>query len=206
MLVLACGATGSQDLSGVDNRSSSGRSQTGLPSIRLQSIDQPYIRYSERSSEQGSRGRIFYFHPVRRQRNLVVSLEHEPEAPIVGIVDNEIFGEAGPVSDSDGQIHLEFLPISLPRGVSAGQEWRMHYIDREFSCKSQAAPSAGSTRMAVSCVDAPYTFSFVYDREKGVTEFQDFCGSAVCTYELIDPVGLFSTAMLEHVGVPAIEP
>jgi hypothetical protein len=209
MLVLAaaCNAADQQPSGGAENRALSERRELAeLPNINRHGTEYPYMRYSESTGQTESHGQIFYLYPTTRLRNQLVALEYEPGARVEGLVVEEILGSAGLAVVEDGKIRIDFMPISVPRGVAAGQEWRMQYASREFTCRSRADSGAttGHDHLAVSCSGADYTLNFRFNRERGVTEYQDFCGHSICTFSLTDPFGLLSRATLEHMGLPAI--
>ena len=201
MLMPACNVANVQDSGAGENRS-----LADLPRISRGGTDYPYTRYVEATRRPESHGQIFYFYPTTNTRNRLVALQYEPGTQVSGIDVEEILGSDGLVVNEGGQIRIEFLPISLPHRVAGGQEWRMEYIDREFACESRAAPGQGTVagQIAVSCASAPYRLNFTFDRERGVTEFQDFCGDAICTFRLTDPLGLLSRATLEYMELPNI--
>ena len=81
----------------------------------------------------------------------------------------------------------------------------MKYAQKDFVCRSEAVADPRVTgRLKISCSSPEYTLSFVFDRDKGVETYQDFCGQAICTYELQDAEGLLSKDVLEYMGLPRV--
>lgn len=166
-----------------------------------------YIRYADTSPQSGI-GWAFFLYPVMDRRNNLLALEYNPRssAPMEQLFGEELLGISGPVVNENRFLRIEFLPISLPLGVAAGQQWQIRYARGDFACRSRAVTGEGSVpgQIAVSCTNVDYTLSFLFDRERGVTEFQDFCDMRVCTFELLDQLGLLSRATLEHMGLPPV--
>jgi hypothetical protein len=178
-----------------------------LPHLVRNGRSLPYFRYGDASPESGL-GRAFFLYPVLERRNELVAFDYNPRstAPLEQLFGEELLGASGPVVVENNFLRIQFLPISLPLGLAGGEQWRIRYARRQFACLSRAVTGEGSVsgRFAISCTSPDYTLSFVFDRERGVTEYQDFCDASVCTFRLIDQQGLLSRASLEHMGLPPI--
>lgn len=177
-----------------------------LPSIRMEGKDYPYIRYPEVTGKTESRGRAFFLYPMTDRKDRWSALEYTPGMKMESLFAEDMIGITGLVIRIDRQIRMEFLPISIPIGVTGGQEWRMQHAKREFACKSEALVRKGDTRdqIEVSCTSGMYTLNFKFSRELGVVEYQDFCNHSICTYELADSHGLLSRKMTHFMGLPRI--
>jgi hypothetical protein len=207
ILAASCSPAEERASGTVENRSDSGQYEfTDLPRLSRPGIEYPYIRYAESTGHAESRGQIFWLFPTTGRRNQLVAVEHEPGSRVEGLVVEEVLGSAGEVVTDGRSIKIDFMPISLPHDVAAGQEWDMRYANRDFTCMSSAVSGggAGSDRLEVSCSEDRYQLHFSFERERGVTEYQDFCGHSICTFRLDDPIGLLSRATLEHMGLPKI--
>jgi len=176
-----------------------------LPHVTHGSIDYPYIRYSESTGRTESRGQAFFLYPIKIRKAEILSLEYTPGMDIEGLFGEELIGVSGDIINDKGQIKIKFLPISLPIGLTQGQVWHMEYIKQEFICKSSGATSpANKEELRISCSNAQHSLRLIFNRKLGIKEFQDFCGNSICTYQLMDSVGLLSRATTEYAGLPAI--
>jgi hypothetical protein len=200
MLTVACDASDRQP------PRVEGRGIAHLPRIHQSGKDYPYIRYPEVTGQTASRGRAFFLYPMKSARNELLALEYAPGMKIEDLFAEDLIGTGGVVVEMERQIRVAFLPISLPIGVRAGQEWRMQYARRRFVCRSRAAPEASGVaeKIAVSCTSETYRLAFTFSRERGVTEFQDFCDFHICTFRLSDSEGLLSKTMTDFMGLPHI--
>lgn len=81
----------------------------------------------------------------------------------------------------------------------------MRYTKREFACTSAAGGAEVPGQIAVSCTSGEYRLGFTFSRDRGVTEFQDFCDFDICTFRLEDREGLLSGAMTEFMGLRRIQ-
>jgi hypothetical protein len=176
-----------------------------LPRITHGGIGYPYTRYSESSGQIASRGRAFFLYPIKTSKTEILALEYAPGMRISDLFGEELIGTGGKAYYEDGRIGFSFLPISLPVGVVSGHNWPMKYAKLEFRCQSRENPDVSRGKgLSISCASEKYTLSFLYDEQLGITEFQDFCDSSVCTYKLMDSQGLLSRAMTLSMGLPNI--
>lgn len=140
LLTSACDSEG-QVLSPEDRRA------TALPTVRKDGKDYPYIQYPEVTEKTESRGQAFFTHPMADERNRLLALEYTPGMKMENLFAEDMIGASGLVVQNGHQIRVEFLPISVPIGIAAGQEWRIRYAKREFDCKSGSPPpSARNSR------------------------------------------------------------
>ena len=176
-----------------------------LPHLSEKGKRFPYLRYAD-TSPKSRNGRIFFLYPMMDERNTLLALEAGPDVKVEELFAEDMLGISGSVSNEDRMIRIEFLPISLPIEVGEGQEWPMRYAKNEFHCRSRAAAStkSSSDKLAVSCSSGKYALNFVFDRDRGVEEYQDFCGNSVCTFRLVDEEGLLSREVLDHLRLPRI--
>ena len=207
LLTSACNAVEERASGGEANRIHvEERERSELSRISRRGTEYPYIRYSEVTGRAESHGQIFYLYPTTRLKTQLVAVDYEPGGRVEGIVEEEIFGSVGFVAAERAGFKIDFLPISLPRGVAAGQGWLMRYAGRDFTCRSiglRGAP-VDSNPIEVECSAQTYTLRFSFDRVRGVTQYQDFCDHSICTFRLIDSAGLLSPAMLRHIGMPTL--
>jgi hypothetical protein len=181
------------------------RSRASLPHISDGHTDYPYTRYSESTGQTASRGRAFFLYPIKARKSQILALEYAPGMEVGDLFGEDLIGTSGEVVNENGQIVIPFLPISIPIGLVVGQSWRMTYTNHVFICKSQVSSDlTKSEKIKVSCTDDKDTLTFVYDRQLGVTEFQDFCDFSICTYKLMDSSGLLSPAMTLSMNLPKI--
>lgn len=200
LLISACGDSGEQ----VSN--SEVRRAAALPTVRKEGKDYPYIQYPEVTGKKESRGQAFFGYPMTGQENRLLALEYTPGMEMDKLFAEDMIGASGLVVRAGQHIKVDFLPISIPVGVAPGQEWRIRYAKREFTCRSAAssASKAPSGQIGVSCTSGNYTLKFEFHRDLGVTEFQDFCRFSICTYKLADSHGLLSRTMTDFMRLPRI--
>jgi hypothetical protein len=202
ILTSACNAVDQQPSAKVEVRG-----LADLPRVLVRGVESPYARYSEMTGQKDSHGRVFFLHPMTSRKNEILAAEFEPGMDVAKLFGGEdVIGTGGLVVGDERQARIEFLPISIPFGIAASQEWRIQYAEQQFVCRSRAAPATNSIsgQIAVSCTGAGDTLNFLFDRSRGVTEFQDFCADSVCTYRLTDPQGLLSRAMTDFMGLPRL--
>jgi hypothetical protein len=178
-----------------------------LPTIGRQGRSFPYIEYVEITGKQPSLGKVFFLFPMRSGKRELLSLEYDPKINVEDLFGEDLIGENNDVTLNVDRINISYLPISLPLAVSHNHRWPLKYIDIQFSCSSGDAKGRDSVEddLAVSCSTGRYTLQFRYNETRGITEFQDFCGSSICTYKLESPIGLLSKTMAEFMDLPVIE-
>lgn len=193
-LASGCGSGGRQD----ESRETAAFAD--LPRLTQRGVEYPYIRYLESSGQTASRGQAVFLYPIRKSRTELLALEYAPGVNVEDLFGSELFGRSGQVLRDGQKIWIEFLPISIPAIPTAGQEWRMRYARREFTCTSHRdAVGSQNQRIGVICISAPYTLKLTYDSYRGVIEFQDFCDYSICTFKLQDSHGLLSGEMLKYI-------
>lgn len=178
-----------------------------LPRLNDSGRELPYIRYFA-ARAGGSDGRAFFLYPMMDERDELRVLEYSPgRALTLG----EAFapdgkGTSGRVSNEGGVLRIEFLGIALPLNVKAGQQWNLEYLRERFTCTSALPPGADTRtqRLDISCTSPSYQLNFVFSRDRGIEQFQDFCGRSVCTYKLQDGEGLLSDDILKYMQLPQI--
>jgi hypothetical protein len=181
----------------------SGGGIENLPHLSQNGRRFPYLRYENTSPNSGD-GRVFFLFPMMDRKNGLLALEAGPRSKMEELFAEDLLGISGLVSNANGIIRIDTLPVSLPVGVRAGQEWQVRYSKREFLCRSRVLSSKGSGKLGVSCRSGQYSLNFIFDRDRGVEEYQDFCDVLICTFRLVDEEGLLSREMLVYMGLPAI--
>jgi hypothetical protein len=177
-----------------------------LPHLRDKGRILPYLRYADKAPNSGN-GRAFFLYPMMDERNELLALEYNPQlGSIEELFAEDMLGISGPVSNENGMIRIEFLPISLPIGVRGGQEWSLRYGKRDFLCRSKdvGPPQYKPGTLAVFCASTEYTLNYVFDKDRGIEEYQDFCGNLICTFKLLDEEGLLSKEVLDYMRLPNI--
>jgi hypothetical protein len=183
-------------------RSTAQSSPTTLPLLVDKGRRLPYIRYV--TSDVDSRnGKVFFLYPMMSRRNDVLALDYSPYEQITDLFAEDMIGISGPTTIKNGMLAIDFLPISLPVGVTGGREWSLRYAKQDFICRS-SQDQEPKDLLIINCVTLKYTLSFSFNRTRGVLSYQDFCGSAICTYKLIEQQGLLSKGVLEHMGLPKL--
>lgn len=175
-----------------------------LPYITHHGVSYPYLRYAETTNQASSRGKAVFLHPIKASKSEILVLEYAPGMKVADLFAEELLGTGGRALYSDGQLGFSFLPISLPVGVVQGQKWRMKYATQDFVCSANGKQNYPSNPLVVSCNSNKYRLYFKYDKQIGVTEYQDFCDLSICTYKLMDSQGLLSGPMVRLMGLPKI--
>jgi len=175
----------------------------GLPRLTRGHVAYPYTRYREATAQTASHGRVFFLYPIKERKNEILALEYAPGIKVEELFGEDLLGTGGAVVADKDRIAIDFLPIAIPLGVAAGQEWTVRYAKRDFVCRSYPGSGADGG-IAVSCASGKYILSYAFDRTRGVTRFQDFCDFSICTFELMDSQGLLSKAMTQSMGLPGI--
>ncbi len=150
-----------------------------------------------------------FLHPMMELRSGFLALDHDTRSsrPIEELFGEELFGASGAIVLRDNIVRVESLPIALPVGVGNRQEWTLDYGRRQYRCRSSSAASEQGSpgALSVRCTGLQHSLAFSFSRDRGVTEFQDFCGDLVCTYRLLDPKGLLSPDVQAHMNLPPIQ-
>jgi hypothetical protein len=196
-LLTACG----QPVDTSDRRAAG--QTTRLPSLNRDGAQVRFMRYADARENSGN-GRVFFLHPVMEPRNGVLALEGSPQGDPSALFAEDALGISGLVSAHGGKIRIDFLPISLPVGVRSGQAWQLTFARRTFSCRSRDDGPENRAVLRVSCRSPDYELNFLFERERGILEYDDFCGASVCTFRLLDARGLLSREVLQFMGLPEI--
>jgi len=205
-MVAACGVASDSAVGNDVNQQTSAHGELAdLPHLRGPAVRSPYIRYSETTHRADSPGLVFFLYPLVRRRNELLAVEHEPGTPVSGNFSQDIAGGmSGLVLNGEREIRVDFLPISLPFDAAPNEQWHLRHASRDFTCTSRVGAETSNAEMLVTCASQNYTLTFSFDRERGITQFQDFCGRSICTYRLEDPQGLLSREMVAYMGLRGV--
>ena len=182
------------------------RGLAGLPEATLGGRRVPYLRYGNTTPDAGL-GTAIFLHPIMGQRNGFRALEYDTRSdrPVEELFGEELFGVSGTIVLRDNVIRVESLPIALPDGVGNGQEWTIEYGGRRYLCRSSIVAPTDQSTLTVTCSGRQHNLTFSFNRERGVVEYQDFCGDAVCSYRLLDPKGLLAPEVQDYMNLPRIQ-
>lgn len=165
-------------------------------------VEFPYFRYENYiffpydSGHQD--GLAMFLHPIFEDRVKGLVLNYLPTQDIKSLFGEELFGGEFFVGSKGGVLAIEGLPISLPSDMKPCANWAMNHAEQIFDCRFEAMRGE---ELLVDCVSSKGSLEFGFDRERGVTKFQDYCDGRVCTYYLKTDVGLLSPYHRSVIGL-----
>lgn len=157
-------------------------------------IKYPYFSYETKDGESWA----MFIHPMFEAKNRVLALSYKRGANLRELFGKEILGDNFLITKKNGFLENEIFLFFRPLDIKADWKWNTTYVKEDFKCKLVFQYLKD---YKVQCISPSYTLNFIFNYERGVTSFQDFCyQNNICTYELKSGAGILSPYHLRSMG------